>query len=259
MARPPHEDPEYQRQNGFYRYFYYISYELLLITKHISRQQCIIKSPSNNSQNLNFQKNPTSPLVHHNYNSNAYNNPKTPSYNHHSSPVSPTKHARYSPRPSTSAPYPSPTSYVHHSNSNSSQQYLTGYHTQNVSITSSSMSSLNSRMPTTIHSNNCSPTNNANRSPQSPNRRPRGESKKCRKVYGMDRKGEWCTQCKWKKACSRFSDWNRLKSSGDDYPYPKHMKFNAAAAAAEKIIKSLANKLPPTTTVTAATRTELQY
>lgn len=37
------------------------------------------------------------------------------------------------------------------------------------------------------------------------------------------------------------------------------MKFNAAAAAAEKIIKSLANKLPPTTTVTAATRTELQY
>ncbi|KAL5273854.1 ZNF395 family protein [Megaselia abdita] len=187
MARPPHEDPEYQRQNGFYR------------------QQCVIKSPSqsNISQNNNFQKNPTSPLAHHNYNT-AYNNPKT-SYNHHSSPVSPTKHARYSPRPSTSAPYPSPSSYVHHSNNNSTQ-YLTGYNTQNVTITpSSSMSSFNNRMPTTIHSSNCSPTN-SNKSPQSPNRRPRGESKKCRKVYGMDRKGEWCTQCKWKKACSRFSD-----------------------------------------------------
>uniref|UniRef100_T1GIX7 Uncharacterized protein n=1 Tax=Megaselia scalaris TaxID=36166 RepID=T1GIX7_MEGSC len=58
-------------------------------------------------------------------------------------------------------------------------------------------------MPTTINTNNCSPTGSSsnhnhhhnasaatNRSPQSPNRRPRGESKKCRKVYGMDRKEE---------------------------------------------------------------------
>lgn len=181
------------------------------------RQQGVIKSPSNNhiSQNLSFQKNPTSPLVHHNYNSPVFNNTKTSSsYNHHSSPVSPTKHARYSPRPSASAPYPQ-SSYVHHNNN--STQYLTGYHTQNVTITPSPMSM--NRMPTTINTNNCSPTGSSsnhnhhhnasaatNRSPQSPNRRPRGESKKCRKVYGMDRKGEWCTQCKWKKACSRFSD-----------------------------------------------------
>lgn len=38
------------------------------------------------------------------------------------------------------------------------------------------------------------------------NRRPRGESRKCRKVYGMDNRQLWCTQCKWKKACSRFID-----------------------------------------------------
>ncbi|KAA0184082.1 hypothetical protein HAZT_HAZT000845 [Hyalella azteca] len=31
-----------------------------------------------------------------------------------------------------------------------------------------------------------------------------GESKKCRKYYGMEQKNEWCTQCRWKKACSRF-------------------------------------------------------
>lgn len=37
-------------------------------------------------------------------------------------------------------------------------------------------------------------------------RRTRGENKKCRKVYGMDNRDSWCTQCKWKKACSRFGD-----------------------------------------------------
>ncbi|ODN02558.1 SLC2A4 regulator [Orchesella cincta] len=40
----------------------------------------------------------------------------------------------------------------------------------------------------------------------SPVRRPRGDTKKCRKVYGMDRRDLWCTQCKWKKACTRFGD-----------------------------------------------------
>ncbi|XP_004529210.1 transcription initiation factor TFIID subunit 1 isoform X2 [Ceratitis capitata] len=40
----------------------------------------------------------------------------------------------------------------------------------------------------------------------SPNRRTRGENKKCRKVYGMERRDQWCTQCRWKKACSRFGD-----------------------------------------------------
>ncbi|XP_061909717.1 zinc finger protein 704 isoform X2 [Entelurus aequoreus] len=38
------------------------------------------------------------------------------------------------------------------------------------------------------------------------NRKPRGEAKKCRKVYGMDKKEMWCTACRWKKACQRFTD-----------------------------------------------------
>jgi len=29
--------------------------------------------------------------------------------------------------------------------------------------------------------------------------------KKCRKVYGIEQKDLWCTQCKWKKACGRFT------------------------------------------------------
>ncbi|KAH3780926.1 zinc finger protein 704-like [Dreissena polymorpha] len=34
----------------------------------------------------------------------------------------------------------------------------------------------------------------------------RSEVRKCRKVYGMDNRDMWCTQCKWKKACTRFLD-----------------------------------------------------
>ncbi|GCC22591.1 hypothetical protein chiPu_0000979, partial [Chiloscyllium punctatum] len=37
-------------------------------------------------------------------------------------------------------------------------------------------------------------------------RKPRGEGKKCRKVYGMENKDMWCTACRWKKACQRFVD-----------------------------------------------------
>ncbi|EPY87795.1 hypothetical protein CB1_000220016 [Camelus ferus] len=36
--------------------------------------------------------------------------------------------------------------------------------------------------------------------------KPRGDAKKCRKVYGMDRRDLWCTACRWKKACQRFLD-----------------------------------------------------
>ena len=43
-------------------------------------------------------------------------------------------------------------------------------------------------------------------SPLCAGRRGRGENRKCRKVYGMERRDLWCTQCKWKKACSRFGD-----------------------------------------------------
>ncbi|KAL1513478.1 hypothetical protein ABEB36_002884 [Hypothenemus hampei] len=50
-----------------------------------------------------------------------------------------------------------------------------------------------------------SPRPHSPKTPISP-RRVRGENKKCRKVYGMDHREQWCTQCKWKKACSRFGD-----------------------------------------------------
>ncbi|KAH8367464.1 hypothetical protein KR200_006605 [Drosophila serrata] len=46
----------------------------------------------------------------------------------------------------------------------------------------------------------------AKHTPHSPGKRTRGENKKCRKVYGMEKRDQWCTQCRWKKACSRFGD-----------------------------------------------------
>ncbi|XP_060773431.1 zinc finger protein 395b [Neoarius graeffei] len=37
-------------------------------------------------------------------------------------------------------------------------------------------------------------------------RKGRSEAKKCRKVYGVERRDQWCTACRWKKACQRFPD-----------------------------------------------------
>ncbi|XP_067112493.1 zinc finger protein 704 [Osmerus mordax] len=37
-------------------------------------------------------------------------------------------------------------------------------------------------------------------------RKSRSEGKKCRKVYGMENRDMWCTACRWKKACQRFTD-----------------------------------------------------
>ncbi|XP_041112532.1 zinc finger protein 704-like isoform X1 [Polyodon spathula] len=42
--------------------------------------------------------------------------------------------------------------------------------------------------------------------PATGTRKPRGEAKKCRKVYGMEKRDMWCTACRWKKACQRFID-----------------------------------------------------
>ncbi|XP_069506979.1 SLC2A4 regulator isoform X2 [Ambystoma mexicanum] len=42
--------------------------------------------------------------------------------------------------------------------------------------------------------------------PKTGMRKPRGDAKKCRKVYGMENREMWCTACRWKKACQRFMD-----------------------------------------------------
>lgn len=176
--------------------------------------------------------------------------------------MSPQKHVRLSPRPSTSyAPYPSPTytsaiAAAQHnvnvalglpnsyggtaSNSNlrtsGSIAIINGNTNSNHHIQAPTNHTIhhNSQLPHSSHHfpqqqriqqshhsdvlnlSHSAPTPSAtiaaaaasviHRSPLSPNRRPRGENKKCRKQYGMEKKDLWCTQCKWKKACSRFGD-----------------------------------------------------
>lgn len=147
--------------------------------------------------------------------------------------MSPQKHVRLSPRPSTSyAPYPSPTytsaiaaaqHNVHmalgtmpnslngsgnvrsgsigiSNNMNHSNHHHHMHHPDVLNLSHSAPASATSATLTSVT------TSVIHRSPLSPNRRPRGENKKCRKQYGMEKKDLWCTQCKWKKACSRFGD-----------------------------------------------------
>ncbi|XP_021709150.1 zinc finger protein 704 isoform X2 [Aedes aegypti] len=150
----------------------------------------------------------TSPLIHHNYTWSQV------------SPTSPQKHVRLSPRPSY--PYPSPnySNQIAQQHHYQQQQQLsqiqlspggTNYHQQSAlsalsgSGSAGQVQSLNGAGPF-VTPGSSPGSAGSNRSPLSPNRRTRGENKKCRKVYGMDHKDQWCTQCKWKKACSRFGD-----------------------------------------------------
>ncbi|XP_062396701.1 zinc finger protein 704 isoform X3 [Sardina pilchardus] len=59
---------------------------------------------------------------------------------------------------------------------------------------------------TTLNNNKAHTTTTPAPKPASGTRKPRGEAKKCRKVYGMEKRDLWCTACRWKKACQRFID-----------------------------------------------------
>ncbi|XP_058118485.1 zinc finger protein 395-like [Anopheles coustani] len=267
MARPPHEDPEYQRQIvGNYRQGLLSQTQALqqhaAAAAHQQQQQqqqqqqlqaqqlASIKPPlpagltvaalssngasssassasSNGTGSSNGSTNGTSnthssvsPLIHHNYTWSQV------------SPTSPQKHVRLSPRPSASYPYPSP-NYQHHYQAQAAQQQQQHHQQQlghiqlspgsgsatgtsgtaayhqllaGAAAASAGAVSLGSYSTSSSSSAGSVGSGGQHRSPVSPNRRTRGENKKCRKVYGMDHKDQWCTQCKWKKACSRFGD-----------------------------------------------------
>lgn len=177
MARPPHEDPEYQRQivgnfryvqtsfiyfnsspkRGSRRFFIFEFLYLVSLYYHPTSLQVIFLDGYRQGL-LAGQAGPINipPISHTTY---QY-------HQHHQQPSSPQKLLKLSPRPVSSYPYPSPSS-----------------------ASPPALLALNS-----------------GKTPASPSRRIRGENKKCRKVYGMEHREQWCTQCKWKKACSRFGD-----------------------------------------------------
>jgi hypothetical protein len=209
MARPPHEDPEYQRK----------------IVGNI--RQGLLMSSSGQTYVKSSVPMTGSNTVIHNYAAWSQTSPVSCAnkklVKRHSlyypllseQQTSPQKHVRLSPRPSTSyAPYPSPT-YSQANYPILVQQYHSMPSSQG-SITKLSHSSppqlppppqQNSAMlhtPTKMSSSCNKIRPGGIVSPGG--RRTRGENKKCRKVYGMDNRDSWCTQCKWKKACSRFGD-----------------------------------------------------
>ncbi|XP_026481634.1 zinc finger protein 395-like [Ctenocephalides felis] len=148
MARPPHEDPEYQKK----------------IVGNM-RQGLLMCKPINIPSNL---QHPTPAL-------------------HIMNSTPPQKHVRLSPRPSTSyAPYP-----ILQSSNTNTNIIVNAFPSHQGAVTALSHSA---------------PSRYSHGAPLSPSRRTRGENKKCRKVYGMEHRDQWCTQCKWKKACSRFGD-----------------------------------------------------
>lgn len=51
-----------------------------------------------------------------------------------------------------------------------------------------------------------------------------GETRKCRKVYGMQGRDSWCTQCKWKKACTRFTNASKASSTSSNVQHPPESK-----------------------------------
>ena len=57
------------------------------------------------------------------------------------------------------------------------------------------------------------PTSGGQSMLKSPGHRRIREGKKCRKVYGLEQRDLWCTQCKWKKACARFAKPSSTTSS----------------------------------------------
>jgi len=74
---------------------------------------------------------------------------------------------------------------------------------------------------------------------KSPGHRRIREGKKCRKVYGLEQRDLWCTQCKWKKACARFGKpsassqnnaANNAETSSTSLLIPAHSQNNAVRA-----------------------------
>uniref|UniRef100_A0A182NKS6 C2H2-type domain-containing protein n=2 Tax=Anopheles dirus TaxID=7168 RepID=A0A182NKS6_9DIPT len=253
MARPPHEDPEYQRQIvGTYRQGLLSQSQALQQQQQQAAQQqqqqqhqvqqqiASIKPPlpagltvaslssgggsngtasasngagtnGSNSSNSNGSSgssngavNPhssVSPLIHHNYTWSQV------------SPTSPQKHVRLSPRPSASYPYPSP-NYQHHYQAQAAQQQQQHHQQQlgHIQLSpggagatgsgnngtaayhqllagaagASSALALGAYSTSPSSSGGGSSVGSAgsgqHRSPVSPNRRTRGENKKCRKV-----------------------------------------------------------------------------
>ncbi|XP_014668791.1 PREDICTED: zinc finger protein 704-like [Priapulus caudatus] len=104
------------------------------------------------------------------------------------------KEHQYGARPCHAAPIPIPLVQKSLSWQPSSTNYLGSPHSRRQLFNYGSNSVRSSPMHSSSSSLKCVPLS----------KKSRGEMRKCRKVYGMENRDQWCTQCKWKKACTRF-------------------------------------------------------
>ncbi|CAB4061430.1 unnamed protein product [Lepeophtheirus salmonis] len=97
------------------------------------------------------------------------------------------------------------------------------HHVTNITPRTRSMT-----MPITITSSKVSPSKLILISPTERSQTPKAttttntvrrggrDGKKCRKIYGLEQRELWCTQCKWKKACARFGA-NAIESASANH------------------------------------------
>ena len=82
---------------------------------------------------------------------------------------------------------------------------------------------------------------------KSPGHRRVREGKKCRKVYGLEQRDLWCTQCKWKKACARFGKPNLAPNSNSETStsllIPASQQPQGAAVRAIKFWRKISRKI----------------
>ena len=82
---------------------------------------------------------------------------------------------------------------------------------------------------------------------KSPTRRVR-EGKKCRKVYGLEQRDLWCTQCKWKKACARFGSGAAAAASPSAQQLQQRGDLLSTSTPAGSLLMAAAATAPTTQT-----------
>uniref|UniRef100_A0A1A8HX97 Zinc finger protein 704 n=2 Tax=Nothobranchius TaxID=28779 RepID=A0A1A8HX97_NOTKU len=89
---------------------------------------------------------------------------------------------------------------------NNSSSFSISWQSPPVTFTGNAVSPTKSQVFGELRSHTIAVLSSPPRATTGLSRKVRGEGKKCRKVYGMENRDMWCTACRWKKACQRFTD-----------------------------------------------------
>ncbi|VDP88922.1 unnamed protein product, partial [Echinostoma caproni] len=85
----------------------------------------------------------------------------------------------------------------------------------------------------------------------------RSDVKKCRKMYGIENRDQWCNQCRWKKACRRFPDPASTKSTSGSSNMCSSSGRNRVGTGAEASISPTGSMGSKSTHSNSSSSTEL--